>query len=60
LAKDQAKDDRGDEAEDLAQGICHTNLPPPGVIAAEIVEDLQAALEQMRLIAEDLEIPESI
>lgn len=31
------------------------NLPPPGVIAAEIVEDLEAALEQMRLIAEDLE-----
>jgi type I restriction enzyme M protein len=30
------------------------NLPPPGVIAAEIVEDLEAALEQMRLIAEDL------
>ena len=29
------------------------NLPPPGVIAAEIVEDLEAALEQMRLIAED-------
>ncbi len=34
------------------------NLPPPGVIAAEIVEDLEAALEQMRLIAEDL-APES-
>jgi len=32
------------------------NLPPPGVIAAEIVEDLEAALEQMRLIAEDLAI----
>jgi type I restriction enzyme M protein len=30
------------------------NLPPPGAIAAEIVEDLEAALEQMRLIAEDL------
>ena len=30
------------------------NLPAPGVIAAEIVEDLEAALEQMRLIAEDL------
>jgi type I restriction enzyme M protein len=35
------------------------NLPPPGVIAAEIVEDLEAALEQMRLIAEDLEDPAS-
>ncbi len=31
------------------------NLPDPGVIAAEIVEDLQAALEQFREIAEDLE-----
>ena len=30
------------------------NLPPPGVIAVEIVEDLEAALEQMKLIAEDL------
>jgi hypothetical protein len=30
------------------------NLPAPGVIAAEIVEDLVSALEQMRLIAEDL------
>ena len=31
------------------------NLPPPGVITAEIVADLEAALEQMRLIAEDLD-----
>ncbi len=30
------------------------NLPPPGVIAAEIVEDLQAALDQFALIAADL------
>jgi type I restriction enzyme M protein len=30
------------------------NLPPPEVIAQEIVEDLQAALEQFRLIASDL------
>ena len=30
------------------------NLPAPGVIALEIVEDLQAALEQFRLIANDL------
>ena len=30
------------------------NLPDPAVIAEEIVEDLQAALEQFRLIAEDL------
>lgn len=35
------------------------NLPAPGVIAAEIVEDLEAALEQMKLIAEDL-TPESV
>jgi type I restriction enzyme M protein len=30
------------------------NLPPPGVIAAEIVEDLRAALEQFELIEADL------
>ena len=30
------------------------NLPPPEVIAREIVEDLEAALEQFRLIASDL------
>ena len=30
------------------------NLPPPDVIAQEIVEDLQAALEQFKLIASDL------
>ncbi|MCD6389643.1 MAG: SAM-dependent DNA methyltransferase [Desulfobulbaceae bacterium] len=36
------------------------NLPEPGVIAAEIVEDLQAALEQFREIAEDLDVGESI
>lgn len=30
------------------------NLPPPDVIAQEIVEDLGAALEQFRLIAADL------
>lgn len=30
------------------------NLPPPGVIAREIVEDLEAALAQFRLIAGDL------
>ncbi|MCB1753457.1 MAG: methyltransferase [Gammaproteobacteria bacterium] len=30
------------------------NLPEPGVIAAEIVEDLEAALEQFRQIAADL------
>ncbi len=31
------------------------NLPAPAVIAQEIVEDLQAALEQFKLIAGDLE-----
>jgi type I restriction enzyme M protein len=30
------------------------NLPPPQVIAQEIVDDLEAALEQFRLIAGDL------
>jgi hypothetical protein len=30
------------------------NLPPPEVIAQEIVEDLEAALAQFRLIAADL------
>ena len=30
------------------------NLPPPEVIAQEIVADLEAALEQFRLIAGDL------
>jgi type I restriction enzyme M protein len=30
------------------------NLPDPGIIAREIVDDLEAALEQFRLIAEDL------
>jgi type I restriction enzyme M protein len=37
--------------ESLADG---DNLPPPEVIAQEIVEDLEAALEQFRLIAGDL------
>ena len=30
------------------------NLPPPDVIAQEIVDDLEAALEQFRLIAGDM------
>jgi type I restriction enzyme M protein len=30
------------------------NLPPPEVIAQEVVEDLEPALEQFRLIAADL------
>ncbi len=36
------------------------NLPPPDVIAQEIVEDLEAALEQFRLIAGDLGAPEEV
>ncbi len=31
------------------------NLPPPGVIAAEIVEDLQAALAEFAELAESLQ-----
>jgi len=31
------------------------NLPEPDVIAREITEDLESALGQFRLIAEDLE-----
>ena len=31
------------------------NLPPPEVIAQEIVDNLEAALEQFRLIAGDIE-----
>ncbi len=30
------------------------NLPAPDVIASEIVDDLETALEQFKLIAEDL------
>jgi type I restriction enzyme M protein len=33
------------------------NLPAPGVIAEEITEDLEAALEQFATIAEDLKRP---
>jgi type I restriction enzyme M protein len=32
------------------------NLPAPGIIAADIMEDLQAALEQFAAIAEDLKV----
>ena len=35
------------------------NLPRPDVIAQEIVDDLEAALEQFRLIASDL-VPEAV
>ena len=33
------------------------NLPPPEVIAAEIVEDLQAALDQLKELEADLQLP---
>jgi type I restriction enzyme M protein len=36
------------------------NLPAPAVIAQEIVEDLQAALEQFKLIAGDFEAASSL
>ena len=36
------------------------NLPPPDVIAQEIVDDLEAALEQFRLIAADLGEPQDV
>jgi type I restriction enzyme M protein len=36
------------------------NLPPPEVIAQEIVEDLEAAIEQFRLIAGDLGAPPEV
>lgn len=38
----------------LSCGYSTDNLREPDLIAAEIVENLQAALEQSRLIAEDL------
>jgi type I restriction enzyme M protein len=40
---------KDDSLEDLA------NLPDPDVLAAEIVEDLEAALEVFRTVYEDLE-----
>ncbi len=53
LARDKVNLDifwlRDESLEDSA------NLPEPDVLALEIVEDLQAALEQFRAIAEDLE-----
>lgn len=39
---------RDDSLEDIE------NLPPPGVIAAEIVDDLEAALAEFRTLAENL------
>ncbi len=52
LARDKANLDifwlRDESLEDT------DNLPDPDIIAVEIVEELEAALEQFRLIAEDL------
>ncbi len=52
VARDKASLDifwlKDDSLEDSA------NLPEPGVLAAAIVEDLEAALEQFRMIAGDL------
>ena len=36
------------------------NLPEPGVILRDIIEDLQGALEQLKLIAEDVGVEEEI
>jgi type I restriction enzyme M protein len=53
MARDKASLDifwlKDDSLEDSA------NLPEPGIIAAEIVEDLEAALAQFRAIAIDLQ-----
>jgi len=45
---------RDDSLEDSA------NLPPPEVIAAEIVEDLEAALAEFAQIAESLKSTERV
>ncbi|MCJ7602763.1 MAG: SAM-dependent methyltransferase [Desulfobulbaceae bacterium] len=56
ISRDKASLDifwlKDDSLEDSA------NLPEPGIIAAEIVEDLEAALEQFKEIAEDLGVTE--
>jgi len=52
IARDKASLDifwlRDESLEDSA------NLPDPDVIAAEIIEDLQAALEELQAISDDL------
>lgn len=37
-----------------------SDLPDPGILAAEIVHDLQAALDQFAQFASDLAAPEGI
>jgi len=58
IARDKANLDlfwlRDESLEDSA------NLPDPDLIAAEIIEDLEAVLEQFRLIAEDLGEKETV
>ena len=53
LARDKANLDifwlRDESLEDTA------NLPDPDIIAADIISDLEAVLEQFRLVADDLE-----
>ena len=44
----------------LYQFTAGENLPAPAVIAQEIAEDLQAALEQFKLIAGDFEAASSL
>ena len=39
------------------QSICDPACGAPGVIAAEIAEDLQTALDQFSAIADDLQTP---
>ena len=55
IARDKSNLDifwlKDDSLEDAA------NLPKPDVIAAEIVDNLEAALEQFREVAEELEAP---
>jgi type I restriction enzyme M protein len=36
------------------------NLPDPATIARDIIADLESALEQLRLIAEDVEVGEEV
>jgi hypothetical protein len=38
----------------IFRGMASANLPDPDIIAAEIVEDLEAALSQFAEIANDL------
>ena len=37
-----------------------TNLPDPDVLASEIAENLESALDQFRLIIEELEITKKL